>query len=252
MYIFTAKTERRKELYHLVIGYGKTVWFNILPLLHLNSAICAIATCKGPHPLSTNMGPVRVPNSIPTFYAPGDDSPHGGILLLFCSYVRMYVYMCNMCHRNIQSLSIYIDLFKAFDTINHSILLSKLIYYGTRGKPLEWFIASRESSMLCTTEYGVPQGSVLGPLLCILYYVFFNMPNSLTYCQAILFVDDTTVYLTGDNLQTTHDKVNTDLYILNDLFRANQLSVNPSKTKYIIVVKFGNILTNGMLLHIDN
>ena len=81
-------------------------------------------------------------------------------------------------------------------------------------------------------EYGVPQGSVLGPLLFILYSN--DIPNYLTYCQAILFADDTTVYLTGDNLQTMHDKVNTELYTLNDWFRANQLSVNPSKTKYML------------------
>ena len=99
-------------------------------------------------------------------------------------------------------------------------------------------------------EYGVPQGSVLGPLLFILYSN--DIPNSLTYCQAILFADDTTVYLTGDNLQTMHDKVNTDLYTLNDWFRANQLSVNSSKTKYILFSKYGNVLTHGMFLHIDN
>ena len=91
---------------------------------------------------------------------------------------------------------------------------------------------------------------VLGPLLFILYSN--DIPNSLTYCQAILFADDTTVYLTGDNLQTMHDKVNTDLYTLNDWFRANQLSVNPSKTKYILFSKYGNVLTNGFCILIMN
>ena len=71
---------------------------------------------------------------------------------------------------------------------------------------------------------GGPEGQVFPGIVT-------DIPNSVTYCQAILFAEDTTVYLTEDNLQTMHDKVNTDVYILNDWFGANQLSVSPSKTK---------------------
>ena len=79
-----------------------------------------------------------------------------------------------------------------------------------------------------------------------------DIPHSLIHCKAILFADDTTVYLTGDNLQTMYEKMNTDLKSLNDWFRANQLSVNPTKTKFILFSKHSNIITDEYFLHIDN
>ena len=135
-------------------------------------------------------------------------------------------------------LSVYLDLSKAFDTINHDILLRKLQYYGVRGTTLAWFrsyldqrrqyvsyLGTQSNTMVMS--FGVPQGSVLGPLLFILYSN--DTPNSLIHCKTILFADDTTVYIAGDNQQALYDQVNTDLKNLTDWFRANQLSVNPSK-----------------------
>ena len=140
----------------------------------------------------------------------------------------------------------YLDLSKAFDTIDHSILLKKLEHYGIRGIALEWFksyLTEREQfvrykcvdSKVLTIPCGVPQGSVLEPLLFILYSN--DIPHSLTYCKAIMFADDTTVYLSGENITELFSNMNHDLTQLNDWFRANKLSLNVSKTNYVIFKK---------------
>ena len=137
----------------------------------------------------------------------------------------------------------YLDLSKAFDTLDHNILLRKLHHYGIRGIALDWFrsyltdinmyvdykgITSKEHNI----NYGAPQGSVLGPLLFILYTN--NLPNTLTVSKSILFADDTTIYYSHSNLNTLYTNLNKDLQILNDWFKTNKLSLNVSKTQYMM------------------
>ena len=137
----------------------------------------------------------------------------------------------------------YIDLKKAFDTIDHSILLEKLQCYGIRGLSLNW-INSYLSNRTQFTNYdsvrseikgikcGVPQGSILGPTLFILY--INDIRNVSDVLQFILFADDTNVFYTNDDLNTIENTMNNELKKLNTWFNVNKLSLNVSKTKYMI------------------
>ena len=147
------------------------------------------------------------------------------------------------------SIGVFIDLSKAFDTLNHKMLLNKLDRYGIRGSILDWFksyLTGRNMRVKCPSnttgqmnyssyhnlDYGTLQGSCLGPLLFLLY--INDLHQSIDHCNIILFADDTTLLHGHKSLKYLKWMIEDDLSRMIDWFRANLLTINLEKTECLL------------------
>ena len=136
--------------------------------------------------------------------------------------------------------SVFIDLSKAFDTLSHAKLITKLRSYGILNKELDWF----EDYLFDRTQYvqwctslseagkvhcGVPQGSIIGPLLFILFYNDF--PSCLIHSEVIVYADDTVIFVPGKDLAIIEARLSADMQRIHEWCTDNELILNLSKRK---------------------
>jgi hypothetical protein len=159
----------------------------------------------------------------------------------------------NGINENKKCSALYIDITKAFDTVDHSILLDKLWMAGVRGLPHKWFRSYLKNRKQCVRvgeslsnlkniEHGVPQGSVLGPILFLVY--INDLCNANLYGKLTAFADDTALTYSDTDLKTIYSQMSIDLKILNYWFCKNFMVLS-EKTKYMIF----NLRSNSYFEH---
>ena len=172
---------------------------------------------------------------------------------------ELVCHITNAFENKQNTLSVFLDLSKAFDTIDHNILLHKLEFYGVRGLALNWFqsyLTDRKQYVLYNNVQsqtlgitcGVPQGSILGPLLFLIYVN--DIANCLTHSKLISFADDTTVFLSSKCINDLYKNMNSDLDDLTNWFKANRLALNVNKSNCKLFQPNGNQNTLGNTLNI--
>lgn len=160
--------------------------------------------------------------------------------------VSFYNKILDSFDKHQKSAGIFFDLSKAFDTINHKLLLQKLNAYGIRGSALEWlksYLSGRTQSVQIIKNgnifrsesvnitTGVPQGSILGP---VLFIIFINDAANYKNCFLTLFADDTSAIITSENVTSLSKNANTAVNYMSDWCNRNGLALNAAKTNLML------------------
>ena len=172
--------------------------------------------------------------------------------------------------KNEFTLGVFVDLSKAFDTVDHQILLKKL-YYGIAGNNLRWFekyLKDRQqfvsfehnSNKKVTLTCGAPQGSILGPSLLLLYVN--DLHHASKILNPVMFGDDTNLFFSHNEINILLEKMNKELTNVSNWFNANKLSLNVEKTNFSffqksskkdnILLRLPNLNINGFTIARDS